>query len=66
MNIIVTAANKAASSNECKSVFAAEISDSATYNNMQFFVDCETPSGGFKRFRFTESQLNIPSSPAIS
>ena len=43
-----------------------EISTSATYNNMQFFVDCETPSGGFKRFRFTESQLNIPSSPAIS
>ncbi len=62
----VTAANKAASNKECKSVFASEISTSATYNNMQFFVDCETLSGGFKRFRFTESQLNIPSSPAIS
>ena len=62
----VKAANKAALDRQCKSVAAAEISSSATYNNMLFFVDCETPSGGFKRFKFTESQLNNPNSSAIS
>lgn len=62
----VKAANKAALDRECKSVVAAEISSSATYNNMLFFVDCQTQSGGFKRFKFSESQLNNPSSSILS
>ena len=62
----IKAANKAASDRECKNVVAAEISSSATYNNMLFFVDCQTSSGGFKRFKFTESQLNNSNSYLLS
>ena len=62
----VLAAEKAASDRACTEVVAAEISGQSTYSNMQFFVDCSTATGSYKRFRFSESDLNNPGTPLVS
>ena len=63
------AAKKAASNKQCALVKYAEVSrDKSTKNNLLFWVDCEKPSGGYpyKRFNFTEADLNNPDSLVIS
>ena len=63
------AAKKAASNRECATVKYAEVSrDKSTKTNLVFWVDCEKPSGGYpyKRFNFTEADLNNADSVAIS
>ena len=63
------AAKKAASDKECAIVkWSSVYLDKSTKNNALFWVDCEKPSGGYpyKRFNFTEADLNNPDSLVIS
>ena len=62
----VVAANTAGRDKTCKEVVAAEVSGRSTYNNMEFFVDCEDINGAFKRFRFNESELRSGNAVAVS
>ncbi len=64
----IKATKLSAKEKECLRVIASDISDRSTYNNMKFFVDCETPKGGynFKRFRFSEGQLDNFLTKAVS
>mgnify|MGYP001334636818 FL=1 len=61
--------DEATSNRACAKVKYAEVSrDKSTKTNLVFWVDCEKPSGGYpyKRFNFTEADLNNADSVAIS
>jgi hypothetical protein len=47
------AAYAAIDSGKCDKVYASDISDRSTLDNLQFFVDCDND----QRFRFTEAEL---------